>query len=275
MAEEGVAGDAIGQVEQPVVYICTVGGSPQPIATALRLIRPDLVWFLVSDGKSGESSRTQVESAEIDYDKAHGFRGKGLRFADGCPETIGVFPVPADDPDRTYAICRSLLANARSLYPEHRLIADYTGGTKSMTGGLLMAALTQAGVEVQFMLGERPDLVQVKAGSERPQRMAADFVMAERDFAAAEQAADAYDCAAAQRLLHELRYRLQKVAVKPPKAWSRRLEQALAWTGVMAHWDAFSHGAAAERAKSGAVRSMLEASGHLEPLLALGKVKKG
>jgi CRISPR-associated protein (TIGR02710 family) len=250
----------IARADRPVFLICTVGGSPQPIATALRLLRPDVVWFLVSDGKSGESSASQIER---------------LKLADGCPAQPQVLGIPADDPDAAYKKCRALLAQARKLHPDHRVIADYTGGTKSMTGALLMAAFAQPGVEVQFMVGERADLVQVKPGSEKPQLMAADFIVAERDFAAAEQAVDGYDYAAAQRLLHGLRARLQRAGVKPPKAWSRHLEQALAWTGVMSHWDAFSHGAAAQRAQDRMVASMLEATKHLAPLLAIGKREKG
>jgi CRISPR-associated protein (TIGR02710 family) len=99
--------------------------------------------------------------------------------------------------------------------------------------------------------------------------------VAERDFAAAEQAVDGYEYAAAQRLLHELRNRLQKVTVKPPAVWSRRLERALAWAGVMSHWDAFNHHAALQRAQGDAVGAMLDTSRHLAPLRALGKREKG
>jgi CRISPR-associated protein (TIGR02710 family) len=261
--------------DRPVVLVCTIGGSPQPIATALRLLRPDAVWFLVSDGKAGESSRSQVESEEIVYDKNSGRRGPGLRRVEGCPDKTRVIEIPADDPDGAYKICRTQLAEAARRYPGHRLIADYTGGTKSMTGALLMAAFAQPGVEVQFMLGERPDLAQVRSGSERPHSMPADFIMAERDFAAAEQAVGGYDYAAARRLLLELRQRIEKLGAKPPKSWSRRLDHALAWTGVMADWDAFDHRAAARRARDSAVGETLAASGHLQPLLALGEREKG
>jgi CRISPR-associated protein (TIGR02710 family) len=271
------ASEGAEQPDPPILLICTAGGSPQPIATALRLLRPDVAWFLVSDGKTGESSRTQVENQEIVYDKRHNIRGPGLKFADGCPETTRVFEIPADDPDQAYKICRSQLLEAQRRYPEHRLIADYTGGTKSMTGALLMAAFAQRRVEVQFMVGERPDLVQVKSDSEKPQRMSADFIMAERDFAAAELAVDGYDYAAAQQLLDELHNGIQKLRVRPPKAWSHRLQQARAWTGLMAHWDAFNHREAAKRARGGEnwLRDMLTESDHLGPLLALGEREKG
>jgi CRISPR-associated protein (TIGR02710 family) len=274
--EAADASDATEQPERPVLLVCTVGGSPQPIATALRELRPDVVWFLVSDGKSGEGSRPQVEDEQIEYDKLRGVRGPGLKYAEGCPPTTKVLPIPADDPDRAYALCRAHLAAARSAYPGHHLIADYTGGTKSMTGALLMAAFAERGVEVQFMLGERRDLVQVKSGSEQPHRMAADFIMAEREFVAAEQAVDAYDYAAARRLLHELRGRLQRAGAKMPTSFRRRLEQALTWAGAMAQWDTFRHREAAQRARGSPwLERALETSQHLEALLALGERDQG
>jgi hypothetical protein len=235
-------GDATGDINasaepaRPVFFICTVGGSPQPIATALRLLRPAAAWFLVSDGKVGESSRSQIEEPEVDYDKRANRRGPGLKFADGCPDRTRTISIPADDPDSAYKICRSALIEARRQFPGHRFVADYTGGTKSMTGALLMAAFAEPGFEVQFMAGERPDLVQVKPGSEQPRIMLPDFILTERTFAAAEHAVAAYDYAAARRLLYELRRGLHNLASKPAKAWRSRLEQTLAWTALIADW---------------------------------------
>ena len=99
--------------------------------------------------------------------------------------------------------------------------------------------------------------------------------MAERDLAAAERAVDGYDYAAAQLLLQALRDRLRNVETKPPKAFRRRLDRALVWTGVMSDWDAFRHGEATERVRREAwLRAELEQSGHLVSLLALGEREK-
>jgi len=265
------------EASAPVCLICTVGGSPQPIATAIELIRPAAVWFLVSDPKTGESSRGQVEEREIVYDQRTGAVGRGLGFVDGCPPAVTIRELPADDPDRGYALCRSWLAEARMRYPDHRFIADYTGGTKSMTGALLMAAFAERDVEVQFMAGARPDLAQVRSGSERPKRMAADFILAERDFASAQDAVGGYDYAAATQILDNLDRRISRLSAKPPQQWRKKLSQSRRWAGVMARWDAFEHGKAADTAcNSGdALSRALEESGHLTPLVQLGHREKG
>jgi CRISPR-associated protein (TIGR02710 family) len=270
--------------ERPIFLICTVGGSPQPIATALRLLRPDMVWFLVSDGKNGQSSRVQVESPEIEYGRTKDETGReikipgpGLKFVEGCPARTEIIEVPADNPDGAYKACVSALKEAhRVYYPSHRLIADYTGGTKSMTGALLMAAFARPGVEVQFMAGVRSDLVKIESGSEKPQIMAADFILAERDFAAAEQAVEGYDYAAAVLLLNALEERLANIGTKPPESWRKLFHRARSWSEAMALWDAFNQKKAQSRLQGyPPLKDMLEATGHLRPLLALAGRPKG
>jgi len=47
-----------------------------------------------------------------------------------------------------------------------RLVADYTGGTKSMSAALVCAALDHGRVELQLVTGSRANLVKVESGSE-------------------------------------------------------------------------------------------------------------
>jgi CRISPR-associated protein (TIGR02710 family) len=256
------------QPEAPTVLVCTVGGSDAPIRTALRRMRPDVVWFLVSDGKQGKSSRPIVEGDD------------GLGRAEGCPTACVVKEVPADDPDRTLALCRSYFVEIKRRHPTARIIADYTGGTKSMTGGLLMAAFAEPGIAVQFMRGSRPDLDRVEDGTEEPVAMPADFVTADRTFRTAAQAVEEQDYAAAERILKKLSLALARSRYRPPQGWSKRLEIAKQWCGVMADWDAFRHTRAwraAEAAWDGGapLGEALAATGHLEPLRRLATEREG
>lgn len=256
-------------VTSGTVLVCTVGGSPQPVASALRELRPAAVVFVCSDGAGARSSRAQVEEREILYDKDTNTLGPGLCHAEGCPDQTQILLVPADNPDRTYALCLNLLGCVKRDYPRHRLIADYTGGTKSMTGGLLMAAFATEGCEVQFMLGLRPDLVQVVSGTETAKRMSADLIQAERDFDAARQAVEAFDYAAAHRIVDAIMKRIAGGKIKRPKAFRRRLEFAMKWSCLMALWDAFQHADAARAAcdshESGdALAEALRGGGHYD-----------
>jgi len=75
-----------------------------------------------------------------------------------------VVEVPADDLDAAFATMR---AKITELAPHHRLVADYTGGTKTMTAALVLAALESEDTELQLVTGARADLVKVQSGMEQ------------------------------------------------------------------------------------------------------------
>jgi hypothetical protein len=105
----------------PVILICTVGGSPAPIRTALAKLRPSKVVFIVSEEKDGSPSSARVVDDAILND------GKpGLRHADGCPPSISLLSVPPDDPDAAFARIDTRLEQLRAQSP---VVADYTGLT--------------------------------------------------------------------------------------------------------------------------------------------------
>lgn len=238
--------------EEPrhLALLATVGGSPQPVATALRELRPDVVWFIVSDGRDGtRSSRAQVEQQEIVYDLATGIKGPGLKYTDGCPAApaVHILPVPPDDPDRVFSACASLLDDVARRFPSHRIVADYTGGTKSMTGGLLMAALGKPGTEVQFMAGQRSNLTIVEPGTEAPRAMPSDYVLARREFDRIETLVSQYEYASALVLASNLKKRAEPLA-QLPSVFKRRLNDTTDLLRILSLWDAFNHPEALQKA---------------------------
>lgn len=150
---------------------CTVGGSHQPIVTAIRTLGPERVVFFCTGtdpatGKAG--SRQQIEGKGLVI-KAHPQDDKPTLPA--IPAQCGlaeaqweVVEVPADDLDAAYAMMRKTL---RDLADQGgRVVADYTGGTKTMTAALVLAALDDGRVELQSVTGTRADLVKVSDGSQ-------------------------------------------------------------------------------------------------------------
>lgn len=175
-----------GSTPQTILF-CTVGSSHQPVITAIRQLQPQHVVFFCTDndpatGKAG--SRVQVE-------------GKGLCIratsADDAP-TLPNIPtqcelpdanyttvlVPADHLDEACDTMRRAIATARAQYPEVPFIADYTGGTKSMTAALVLAALDEDDVALQIVTGARADLVKVFDGTQTAAPAAADAIRLQR-----------------------------------------------------------------------------------------------
>ncbi len=74
--------------------------------------------------------------------------------------------VPADDLDGAVGVMLRAVADLSERFPEARLVADYTGGTKTMTAALVVAALESERVALRLVTGTRGDLVKVHDGSQ-------------------------------------------------------------------------------------------------------------
>jgi len=150
--------------------LCTVGGSHQPIVRAIEHLRPDHVCFVCSDddpATGNKGSYTQVEG-KGSVIKAHFSDEKptlpniptlaGLR-----PDQVSVLRVQADNLDDIYRTVTDWLGE-RDRAAE-RIVADYTGGTKTMSAALVAVALDE-GIELQLVSGSRSNLVKVESGAE-------------------------------------------------------------------------------------------------------------
>ncbi len=164
------------------VLITTVGGSHQPVVTSIRELAPAFVCFLCTDrdpntGRPG--SRIQVEGKgnvikEHQGDETPSLPNIAVQTA-LLEDRYEVHIVPTDDLDGMVDVALRAFADLRERFPEARLVADYTGGTKTMTAGLILAALEYPDVELRLVTGARADLEKVHDGTQ-----AGAFAAAER-----------------------------------------------------------------------------------------------
>jgi CRISPR-associated protein (TIGR02710 family) len=155
------------------ILICTVGGSYQPIISAIDALKPDFVVFICSDkdpatGRPGSNSQIVGKGSCI---KAHPQDEKPTLPA--IPKQAGlaeaqyeVVCTVADDLDRVFLDCSLAIEKITQNIPDAKIFADYTGGTKSMSAGLVMAALDNPDIELQLVTGSRSDLIKVHDGSQ-------------------------------------------------------------------------------------------------------------
>jgi hypothetical protein len=122
-------------------------------------------WLLAGPGEGEYSSRGNAERLAEEYN-AKGIKAEVWPLAD------------ADDIEEAYRAVKIIYQMAQDKYKltKEDIIADYTGGTKSMTAGMVLAALEQEG-SLQFMkpnkyqadgradraAGSSPRMVQVKS----------------------------------------------------------------------------------------------------------------
>ncbi|HYW19413.1 MAG TPA: TIGR02710 family CRISPR-associated CARF protein [Nodularia sp. (in: cyanobacteria)] len=152
------------------ILLVTVGGSHQPIMTAIRELQPERVVFLCSDGSKG--SKSQVIGSGTPCEVRRGTEvieklpniptqlGLGQRFE---PNRDLILIEEPDDFSECYQKASSYIQSIRQELPDAQIMADYTGGTKSMSVGLAMAALDyQATVYVTTAV--RTNIIKVERG---------------------------------------------------------------------------------------------------------------
>jgi CRISPR-associated protein (TIGR02710 family) len=149
------------------ILCCTVGGSHQPIITSIKQLRPDYICFFCTAGKAGSDKQIIGEGKII---KARHSDEKAtlpnIPVQLGLPaETYEVVEVPHDELDAAYLVMTHTLQKLSGRHADENLYADYTGGTKTMTAALVLAAL-EHNVELHAVIGHRTDLEKVADGTE-------------------------------------------------------------------------------------------------------------
>lgn len=226
------------------LLICTVGGSHQPIVTAIREIRPDFVCF-VCTGKdlatgrpgsenqiSGKGSVIKSSPDEVSPSLPNIPTQMGLQA-----EQYEVCIISADDLDKGVEVISQKLVKFRKHFPTARLVADYTGGTKTMTAALVMATLEAEDIELRLVTGARADLLKVHDGTQRGAAVSVENLRLRR--------AMANHLAAWQRFGYgEAAQALAALPVPRDQYWSAELQIARDLSRGYDAWDRFDHGAA-------------------------------
>lgn len=155
------------------ILVCTVGGSHEPVLRSVLESSADFVLFLCTgrDPATGQpGSRVQVDG------KGSVIKAQRQDPRPSLPnipaqagltaERFQVAELPADDLDAGVAAIRAALDGLAARFPGARWVADYTGGTKTMSAALVVAALEREDMVLQLVSGNRADLVQVRSGME-------------------------------------------------------------------------------------------------------------
>ena len=233
--------------DRPLHLFLTVGGSPAPLRSAMAALAPDRLTFVVSDGSGGsKSSRGEVQDERLTNARGED-NGPGLGRHPACPADFAMLEIPPDDPDRGFALLRPAIAEATR---EARVVADYTGGSKSMSTALFLAAVSVEGVEVQFMRGARADLRQVADGTEQPWTAPMPLIGAARRFELAAAFARQRDYAAAYALFKGLCDEIgprTKALPADLAGWGQRARVGRSWFEMLDAWDRFDFKAAARK----------------------------
>jgi CRISPR-associated protein (TIGR02710 family) len=227
-----------------LVLVCTVGGSHQPVLKALKARHWERVLFVCSAPTTESRSSVGMVTDAVEI---AGSEARPAQRLDPIPVQAGlaagdweIIEVPPDDPDSAFSL---LVDRLRALNRDgRRVVADYTGGTKSMSAALVLSAF-EAGAELQLVTGRRGDLVRVLDRTEREIAIGTRSVSVAREFErlaagwerfAYQEAADGFT-----RLWNDLK------AEGASREELRQLTRAKELSEAFAAWDAFDHNSAA------------------------------
>ncbi len=159
----------------PKILVATVGGSPQPIANAIKQNSPDFVYLLCSSGESG-SDKTIEEATYVHRRGECPHCKKTFDYQDRIEPVAKLAGISRDnyeivtvqnhdDIGEVVTACESVGHKLKARFPQayNEVIANYTGGTKTMTLGLGIHALDN-GWALQLQAGRRIDLLKVRQG---------------------------------------------------------------------------------------------------------------
>ncbi|MBC7328634.1 TIGR02710 family CRISPR-associated protein, partial [bacterium] len=130
------------------ILFLTVGGSPEPLITSINSLKPDLCVFVCSED-SNTREGSYVLLPEI-----------LMKTGEITHETILVRP---DDPEDCISKIISKVEEVKKRYPNAKMLADYTGGTKTMCAALFWVA-THKALDICLTTGIRRNLIAVVGG---------------------------------------------------------------------------------------------------------------
>lgn len=260
------------------ILILTVGGSHQPLVKSIEENRPDFAHFLcsddTSDGKAKGSYWQVIGDGNVLKSRFDLPNPDLPNLATICklrPDQVEIHKIKHfDNLNECYVTAINLIERIRREDAEARVIADYTGGTKSMTAGLAAAALDDGRVEIQLVTGLRRDLRTVTDKTEFAQPVLVWDAQVRRRMKIAESLIARYDYAGAETLLAESALRFAGDETRGT------LTEWITLCRAFDAWDKFDHRTASEllqnykqkyRSYVSYLSVMLEKAGHgFEPV---------
>lgn len=236
----------------PRILLCTVGGSDAPVVTAVRAAAWDHVMFVCTDDSVAmvtDQVTVPERNAALATTRPSIPGQAGLDAA-----AWSTLTVPADDPNGVYAGLIEQFDRLHAQYPGAQVTVDFTGGTKSMSAGAVLAVASRPGTKLQVITGRRNDLIRVVDGTQDAVPLATDRILIERQIALLRDIWGRYGYQEAaegfERLVREARDR--------PGVSSDLYGRLKFWAGLgraFAAWDRFDRTQAAQHIRHPARRA--------------------
>lgn len=222
--------------------VITVGVSCAPIVTSIKDNKPDKIYFLCSvDTETAKGSyRTVAAKGNVcGKDPKNLDEPNILTLADVAKEgeKYEIIKITDfDDFNGCYRCSLDVLRTIRTEFPDADIIADYTGGTKSMSVGLGAASMYVDGVTICNVRGTRVDLVKVLDGTQHVSLINVNEGFLQRQLELTDNLSERYDYNGVLSVLDKM-VGLKNIPPETDKSIQKRRVHSKGFLS----WDCFDH----------------------------------
>lgn len=228
------------------ILIITVGGSCQPIVKSIKQNKPSEVYFICSD--DSEISKGSYLTVSGIGKVCGGNPAKGvppdtdnILQQSGIANNFKLFKISNPDSiNICFEFCYQLIEKCTDEFPDAQIVIDYTGGTKSMSSALVLAASNFPKIIISLVAGQRSDLIKTKDGTEQIKLSRVNKAYIKSVIDAAQICINKFDYSAAISLLEDFLSSYPDV----PDEDNLTITDIIAFAKVFESWDKFDHGQA-------------------------------
>ena len=223
--------------------IVTVGGSYKPVVSAITDVNPEYTVFICSHDAAVTKTPGSYTQILAEGKIIKGSPTDERATLPNIPAQIGLQPdqyevikVYPDEVDDVYRAASDAISRLDT-QSYNRIVCNYTGGTKSMTAALVIAALDEPGVELEFVSGARSDLEKISGDDGISMQASVEHVRFQREYEMAIAQWKNYDYAACVTHIRPL----MKSRIREHQRVAQQVHIA---TQAFVAWDNFDHAGA-------------------------------
>lgn len=225
------------------ILVITIGGSCAPIVTSINQNEPNIIHFICSDDADRKGSYITVNGEgnvcgdnPQKLDKSNILKQVNIPL-DQEGKIYFIHKIQQfDDFNACYGHCFKLILDIQREHPDAEIIADYTGGTKSMSAGLAAISLDFKDITLCVMKGIRLNLVKVQNGTESIRLTQTNIAFLNRQIELASQQMEKFDFDGAISILEDC----LKVS-NIPDVTHDKIQMMLIFSKAYLAWDRFDH----------------------------------
>lgn len=147
------------------IGIFTVGGSTEPVINSIKTENFDFIYFICSEGSQENASERLVDGLPLKKDEK--IIARVLNLPQERYTKIRIRVEDVDEINTIYEILeKELLPDLERRFRDEEIevIANYTGGTKSMSVALCLFAIYQNNWSLQLNTGVRTNVLKIDSG---------------------------------------------------------------------------------------------------------------